>query len=153
MNLMYLLDTNHASRIMDGKDAALVGHIQAVNTSDLCLCPIVAGELVFMVEKSTRRNENQKQMDALIGLLHMLDVTEPVAREYGRLKMALVARFGPRARRGRAETTLRDVGVSDNDLWIAAVARHYGATLVSRDGDFQRIGDVVELRRESWLGT
>jgi len=92
-------------------------------------------------------------MDSLIRVLRMLDLTEPVAREYGRLKRALVARFGPKAARPKAAGTLRDLGVSDNDLWIAAVARHYGATLVTQDRDFARIAEITDLRRESWLST
>lgn len=148
---MYLLDTNHASRIMDGRDASLVARIESVDPELLSICPIVSGELTFMVERSEKREENKRQLHKLVAILGMYDISDEVAKEYGRMKSALIDRFGPRDRRQKAATALRDIGVSDNDLWIAAVACRHGLVLVSRDGDFDRIAEVASLNRESWL--
>jgi tRNA(fMet)-specific endonuclease VapC len=35
----------------------------------------------------------------------------------------------------------------DNDIWIAATARHHGMTLVTRDSHFQ---DAEDLRTADW---
>jgi predicted nucleic acid-binding protein len=34
---------------------------------------------------------------------------------------------------------MEKIGVSDNDLWIAAISIHLGLVVVSEDNDFQRI--------------
>jgi predicted nucleic acid-binding protein len=41
---------------------------------------------------------------------------------------------------------LKGPSLDENDLWIASAAKHFGATLVSRDRDFTRIDalDVVD---------
>jgi len=147
----YLLDTNHASRIMDGRDPVLTERLRKVDVETLVVCPIVSGELVFMVEQSARRDVNAASLARLLGLLASFDITAGVASEYGVLKAALIAKFGPRDRRRRAAWALRDIGVSDNDLWLASVARHFELTIVSSDGDFDRIAEVADLERESWL--
>ena len=148
---MYLLDTNHASRIMDGRDLALTERLRKVDVESLVLCPIVSGELTFMVEQSAQRYENAANLARLLGLFASFDITAGVASEYGALKAALIAKFGPRDKHKKAAVALRDIGVSDNDLWLASVARHFGLTIISRDGGFDRIAEVVDLPRESWL--
>jgi tRNA(fMet)-specific endonuclease VapC len=42
----------------------------------------------------------------------------------------------------------RGVGISDNDLWIAATAIRYGLPLLTRDSDFRRIRGLDCLPRE-----
>ena len=41
----------------------------------------------------------------------------------------------------------RGLSLDENDLWIAAVAKTIGATLFTRDSDFQR---VAGLSVENW---
>jgi tRNA(fMet)-specific endonuclease VapC len=50
---------------------------------------------------------------------------------------------------GRIRNDLRAIGrpVPENDLWIAAIARQHGLTLVTRDQHFQHI---VGLSLEMW---
>lgn len=43
------------------------------------------------------------------------------------------------------------VGVSENDLWIAAIAKSRNLVIVSIDSDFARIQDIADLQVESWL--
>jgi tRNA(fMet)-specific endonuclease VapC len=51
----------------------------------------------------------------------------------------------------RRRTTARDLGFDDNDLWIAAIALVQGLTVVTSDGDFQRMSAAFALRIDSWL--
>jgi tRNA(fMet)-specific endonuclease VapC len=67
------------------------------------------------------------------------------------LKAAVLRHFGPQHRAAKAKSTIADIGISENDLWIAAVVKRYDLTLVSGDSDFERIGEVTDLKRESWI--
>jgi toxin FitB len=63
-----------------------------------------------------------------------LPVDDQVAREWGRLKAAVAQRGGQPRRR-------------EADLAIAATANVHGAALLTHNGgDFQIIGDMVEVR-------
>ena len=54
---MYLLDTNHCSRLIM-KDLALLRRIEEVETEQVSICAIVQGELVHMAENSEQRAGN-----------------------------------------------------------------------------------------------
>ncbi len=50
---------------------------------------------------------------------------------------------------GKIKNYLRQKGlpIPENDIWIAATARQYNLTLVSRDAHF---GNIENLHVESW---
>jgi len=50
-----------------------------------------------------------------------------VAREYGRLKQLLKEKGRP---------------LPENDIWIAAMAKHHGMVLVTRDRHFREVADL-----------
>jgi tRNA(fMet)-specific endonuclease VapC len=52
---MYLLDTNHCSRLILG-DSNLVQRLSEVSDDNVATCSIVAGELVNMAEQSQQRS-------------------------------------------------------------------------------------------------
>jgi tRNA(fMet)-specific endonuclease VapC len=147
---MYLLDTNHCSRLLAG-DAQVLGRITPIEPRQLTTCVIVQGELVFMAERSARRTQNLRQVEALCSRLLVYEIDSATADWYGNLKAALLDRFGPKDSTKRRKVTIAAIGVSDNDLWIAAVAKHWNCALVSADADFTRIGEVTDLTVESWV--
>ena len=62
-----------------------------------------------------------------------------------------MTRFGPRNRAQRRHATIQQIGFSDNDLWIAAIAERNGLIIVSGDRDFARLAQAIPLRYETWL--
>jgi len=108
---LYLLDTNHCSRIIQG-DAVLLRRLQ-----DLGKVP---------VDRET-------------------------ADIYGQFKAEIITRFGPKERSRRRTTKIEQLGMSENDLWIASTALRHALTLVSTDSDFQRMREVKAFPLESWL--
>ena len=50
-----------------------------------------------------------------------------------------------------AHLKITQLGIGENDLWIAAVALQHQLTLVTTDQDFQRIQAVQPFDLESWL--
>jgi predicted nucleic acid-binding protein len=54
---MYLLDTNHCSRLILG-DANLILRLSEIPRDRIYTCAIVAGELINMAEQSQQRTQN-----------------------------------------------------------------------------------------------
>ncbi len=147
---MYLLDTNHCSRIISG-DRTLIQQLQSRLTEGVATSVIVQGELRFMVQKSQRRAENLQTVDAFLQAISLYPISGAVANVYGKLKGDIVNQLGPKDKAQRRQATIQGLGFSDNDLWIAATALHYDLTLVSADQDFKRLQSVQSLSVESWL--
>lgn len=93
----------------------------------------------------------------------ILNVDTDVAREhYAELRSRLFLKFAPKTERGVAKSnfigewidpiTQKQLGVQENDVWIAAVAMTYNLTLVSSD-KMERIREVAgsSLSYENWL--
>lgn len=79
----------------------------------------------------------------------VLEMTGDVAEQYGELRAWLFNNCGPKAKKTkvkRAEelvnpTTGKELGVDENDIWIAAQAKTYNFVLVTHDsrGNFGRV--------------
>lgn len=147
---MYLLDTNHLSHLLD-RNTYLITRLYALGRVEVATCVIVCGELVFMAAKSEHQDANLARIEAMLSSLPVYPADRAAADWYGTIKAALINRFGPKERAKRRKATLVSVGVSENDLWIAAIAKSRDLTVVSADSDFARIQAVTDLRVESWL--
>ncbi|WP_392408268.1 PIN domain-containing protein [Chlorogloeopsis fritschii PCC 9212] len=51
----------------------------------------------------------------------------------------------------RKTTKLNTIGISENDLWIAATALRHSLIVVSCDSDFERMRQVLKFTLESWV--
>ena len=147
---MYLLDTNHCSRIIFG-DPTLIQQLQLHSEADVATSVIVLGELFYMVAKSERTAANMQQVRAFLNTIDLYPINLTIAEIYGSLKGKLVTTFGPKDKKQRRNFNPQNLGVGDNDLWIAATAIQYNLTVVSADSDFQRIQQVEPFALESWV--
>jgi tRNA(fMet)-specific endonuclease VapC len=146
---MYLLDTNHCSRIIDG-DSVVLSRLKANADVLVATCVIVQGELIFMAQQSAQKIANLARVEAFLQGIRIYSIDEETAVLYGNLKATLMRHFGPSERRKRRRTTLTQLGFDDNDLWIAAVALRHEITIVSSDSDYQRMQEAWPLSLESW---
>lgn len=147
---MYLLDTNHCSFILEGEAAAIENFRRRANLT-IATSVIVAGELKFMVQNSQRQAANLIKIQAFLQRLEVYPIDLEIANIYGEFKAELIREFGPKDRSRRKTTRLVELGISENDLWIAATAICHSLTVVSCDSDFERMRQVREFSLESWV--
>lgn len=123
-----LLDTNILIRLLAGDEVVL----QRVAESESIKVPsIVLGELFYGAQKSGRRAENLVRVEQLASTNIVLPISVGTARFYGQIKEQLRVAGRP---------------IPENDIWIAALAREHDLPLVTLDGHFDHIPDLVIVR-------
>lgn len=129
MNGKLLLDTNIVIAIF-AKEAVVQASL--TNATEVFIASIVLGELYYGAYKSSRVTENVAKINEFAANNSILVCDTKTAKEYGQIKNNLRAKGRP---------------IPENDIWIAALAKQYGLTLVTRDGHF---GEVDGLAIEAW---
>lgn len=147
---MYLLDTNHCSCLIQGHPVIL-RRLAELGDQPVATCVIVRGELLFMAHNSEQQAANLQLIETFLSEIYIFAIDNAVADTYGQLKADLLKRFGPKEKAKRRKSKVEQFGVSDNDLWIAAIAKCYDLIVVSADSDFVRIKEVANFQLEQWL--
>ena len=129
--MIYLLDTNAISALMRA-DARMASWLSSVRADDrVAICTITRGEILYGVGRlaaGRRRADLEAKARRLFAELPCEPVPPSAGDSYANVKLA-------QQRRG--------LSLDENDLWIAATALAVGATLVSRDSDFQGIESLA----------
>jgi tRNA(fMet)-specific endonuclease VapC len=147
---VYLLDTNHCTFLIEG-EPTVINHLQEVGNALTVTSIIVAGELQFMAQNSQQKTANLLKIRAFLQRIDVYSIDLAIAQIYGEFKTELIRQFGPREKSRRRTTKLGEIGISENDLWIAATALRHSLTVVSTDSDFERMRQVREFNLESWV--
>lgn len=147
---MYLLDTNHCTFILEG-EAAVLERFREKASVRVATSVIVAGELQFMAQNSQQRTANLVRVRSFLQHMDIYPIDLAIAQIYGEFKTELIRQFGPKEKSRRRRTKLGEIGISENDLWIAATALRHSLTVVSTDSDFERMRQVQEFNLESWV--
>ena len=129
MNGRFLLDTNIVIAIF-ANDAVVLQCLAQAN--EVFVSIIVLGELYYGACKSIHVEENIARIDEFAANSVVLTCDTETAHQYGNIKNSLRAKGRP---------------LPENDIWIAAVARQYGLTLISRDSHFSEVDDLL---LETW---
>ena len=146
---MYLLDTTHCSHLLNA-DGGIIKRLEELRDTPVKTCVIVEGELVCMAVRSEMREENELKVSNFLNDIEVLPVDRKAAQEYGNIKNAVLTKYGSQRKSRRRKTTLKEIGLTDNDLWIAAIAKRHNLTVVSGDGDFVRIKEAASISLENW---
>lgn len=128
-NGKYLLDTNIVIALFAGDRAV---EAKVTNTENVALAPPIIGELCFGAQKSGKVTENLHRINMFIEQHILFRCDLETAKWYGIIKERL-------RRKGRP--------ISNNDIWIAAVAMQHDLILVTRDVHFD---EVESLQIERW---
>ena len=131
--LRYMLDTDICSYVMKRSHETLLQRLQKVPVSDVCVSVITNSELLYGVEVSPRRQQNQVALTAFLNYVEVLDFPDNASSHYAQIRAQL-------KRSGKI--------IGANDLFIAAHARSLGLTLVTHNTqEFRR---VHRLAIEDW---
>ena len=130
---MYLLDTNACIRILNNSSLTLVTQLQQHKPSDIFLCSVVKGELVYGAYHSAYPAENLRVLEKFFEPFVSLPFDDQSSLIYGRIRSDL-------ARNGTI--------IGPNDLLIASIAISNNLTLISANiKEFRR---VAGLSLENW---
>jgi len=131
--LEYMLDTNIVIYVIKRRPAELLSIFNRY-AGRMCISGVTLAELMHGVEKSSRPEDNRRQVDDFVTRLEVLPYGAKAAFHYGNIRASL-------ERQGLV------IGV--NDLHIAGHARSEGLILVSNNTrEFER---VAGLRLVNWL--
>ncbi len=129
----YMLDTDTCSYIMKRSNDAVLKQLQKVSVSDVCISVITKSELLFGVEVSPRRRQDEAALSAFLRYIEVLDFADEASLHYAKI---------------RADLKLVGTMIGANDLFIAAHARSLGLTLVTNNT--REFGRVRDLATENW---
>lgn len=130
----YLLDTNHASKLLEGSSSIS----KRINTlknsgSGFGVSISILGELFFAVYASRRKDENLLQLKEFLDDVIIWDYDISAAEEFGKIQ---------------AEQKAKGKPIPSIDAQIAAVARIHSLIILTADEHF----DFVDgINVENWL--
>jgi tRNA(fMet)-specific endonuclease VapC len=119
-----LLDTNIVSALFKG-EVSIANQID--QSEEIYIPVIVIGELYYGAEYSTQVSKNIANIITLSKTYPILYADIDTARIYGIIKAVLRKQGTP---------------IPENDIWIAALARQYQLTLITRDKHFAHIEEL-----------
>lgn len=130
----FLLDTNHAARLM-ANDPAIVDRLQLSEArgDQFAVSITVVGELYYAVYASRRLAANRRNLIRLLDALRIYPFDRSSAEEFGRIQ-------SEQKEKGRP--------IPPMDAQIAAVARQYALTVLTADKHF---GLIDGIQIENWL--
>ncbi|EFK11198.1 toxin-antitoxin system, toxin component, PIN family [delta proteobacterium NaphS2] len=151
----YLLDTNAVSTLWNLRHpdhTTLTDFLQERSESLVWVSVIALGEIEYGLKIAPQMDENsQNEVRMRMSEYAFLEVNKHTVESYSDLRSALFKKYSPRSRRGRLKmkwpedlcerTTSKELGVQENDIWIAAQAVQYNLILVSNDS-MRRIQEV-----------
>lgn len=124
-----ILDTNAVSAILAG-DPGLDDLLAEIDRHHLPT--VVVGEYRYGLQRSRFRQDLEDRLRLLISDSIVLAIDLGTTVHYATV---------------REELRRQGTPISENDVWIAALARQHEVPVVSRDGDFDNVPGLI---RHSW---
>lgn len=147
---MFLLDSNYCIKCING-DKVLEKLFTEENVFyDLVTCVVVEGELIYGALKSKFPDKNLNIVKNFLSELSVISMDRETATIYGKIKSKLIKKYSGK-KRTKTKRVMNEIGVSDNDLWIACIAIKNNLTVLTEDSDFEKIASVSNLKYENWL--
>jgi tRNA(fMet)-specific endonuclease VapC len=129
----YMLDTDICSYIMKRSHEGLLKRLSKTSANDISISVITKSELLYGVEVSPRRQQDETALQAFLQYVEVLDLADEAASHYAKI---------------RADLKARGAMIRANDLFIAAHARSLALTLVTNNR--REFGRIPDLAIENW---
>jgi len=144
----YLLDTNAASALWDARHQdheKIRSFLQELSASLVWISVITLAEVEYGLKTVSRFQESRQQdvRDQMAGFVYVLDIDKHTIHPCSDLRAALFKIYAPRNRKGRLtkkwvedlceRTSGKELGIQENDIWLAAQAIQYNLIFVSDD--------------------
>ena len=130
---VYMLDTDISSYIMKQSNQAVLDRLLIVSLDDTCISVITKAELLFGVETSPRRRNDEIALNDFLRSVEVKELPEEAADHYAQI---------------RANLKVRGTPIGGNDLLIAAHARALDLILVTNN--VREYSRVPGLNVENW---
>jgi tRNA(fMet)-specific endonuclease VapC len=125
----YMLDTDTCSHIMRRSPGTVLKKLVKVPVNDVCISVITKSELLYGVEVSPKRRQDEVALDAFLRHVEVLNFPEEAASHYAKI---------------RADLKARGTMIGANDLLIAAHARSQNLTLITNNTrEFRRVRNLA----------
>jgi tRNA(fMet)-specific endonuclease VapC len=121
MNGKILLDTNIVIAIF-ANDSSVIKLLSGAH--EVFLPSIVFGELYYGAYKSRHVDSNIARIHEFAASSSILFCDMKTSHQYGKIKNGLRIKGRP---------------IPENDIWIAAITKQHGLTLISRDEHFKEV--------------
>ena len=89
---VYMFDTDISSYIMKRSHDNVLRRLQKVPVGDVCISVITKSELMFGIEVSPRRRQDQAALDVYLRHVEVLDYPNEAALHYGQIRADLKRR-------------------------------------------------------------
>ncbi len=129
--MIFLLDTTTVSDLIREQPAIVARLERLPGADDVVTCTTVRGEIlhgIFRLPDGRKRRELERKATEILAGFPCEALAPAVADMYADLRVS------------QEKLELR---LDENDLWIAATARHLGATVVTRDADFRHVSGLA----------
>ena len=103
-------------------DSAVINSLADAN--EVFVPSIALGELYYGAHKSSRVEANIARINEFAVSSSVLTCNAETSQQYGKIKNGLRVKGRP---------------IPENDIWIAAISKQHGLTLISRDEHFKEI--------------
>lgn len=125
-----MLDTSAYVAFTKGHPYATGAFLHA---DSLSLNPVVMGELRFGFWKSRWKKENESELNRFLNSprVRVIDVDAGTAERYAAIRAALRQAGTP---------------IPINDVWIASTAMQHGLTLLTSDGHYRSVTQIIVER-------
>jgi len=122
-----LLDTSGYSAFMRGH-SEIVAALQEAD--EVCFNPVIFGELLAGFIKGKKRKKNESELKTFLQSprVKILDVDTETAERYAVILNSLWKAGTP---------------IPTNDIWIAATAMQHGLHLLTTDGHYQEVSQII----------
>lgn len=131
---MYFVDSNTCIYFMNGKFPSVRKKFLSLSPKEIKISAVVKAELLLGAFKSQTREQTTSKVEKFLKPFDIVDFTDKMSYDYAEIRKDL-------------ELSGKPIGA--NDLFIAAIALHENATLVTHNvAEFSR---VKGLKIEDWV--